>query len=424
MSTLHSSNPYPSQYNVHNNGHYPPGQQHEDPNQYGANDYDDYYPSRGNQHMPGNFDDGEYDEDDDLEWGPDSEGNGQYGHGQFGHSTRLPGGWDDEEEDLPGEEEHHLPRPIPSQPMRHELVRHEPDHDEAEYEGLEHYEAEDEEQEHFPPQHSLPQHHDPKLDLDWPEDASSSSPWSSHPSTLPSRQQPGPSHLEPTPQPGPSRPRPDTAIADDPTSKDNSHHTKPANNQPPKQQHIPPYQAGQNRRPFPRKAPFAAAPTASAGGPADKFRHGRAMKTFKPMSDAITDLATRFYHVSGKPKATLAFQKAEPEMKTIQSLRLKLEEQCKAADKAFESSMGGSSSHHGSAMNEQLVQDVSAIMKTIFSFKQPITNMQKHLKQVIEEMGPVDRYRLFQRENPIITKLMEQVAFTGVKLFIPSVHIG
>ncbi|KIW72911.1 hypothetical protein PV04_01071 [Phialophora macrospora] len=203
--------------------------------------------------------------------------------------------------------------------------------------------------------------------------------------------------------------------ADDPTFPDISHHTNPANTQPPKRQTIAPYQAGNS-------APYQA----TAGGPADKFRNGKAMQTFKPLSSGITNLATQFYHISGKPKATLAFQKAEPEMKTIQSLRLQLEKQCIAADKAFQTSMGrqrGSSSRYSSARDDEPVQDVSEIMKTIGSFKQPFINLNKYMRQVISEMGYVDRYLLFQRENPVAAKLMEQVVFTGAKLFIPLPHL-
>jgi hypothetical protein len=209
-------------------------------------------------------------------------------------------------------------------------------------------------------------------------------------------------------------PEPDQT-ADDPTFPDISQHTNPATAQQPKRQTIAPYQAG-NSGPY----------QATAGGPADKFRNGKAMQTFKPLSSAITNLATQFYHISGKPKATLAFQKAEPEMKNIQSLRLQLEKQCIAADKAFQTSMGrqrGSSSRYSSAQDDEPLQDVSEIMKTIGSFKQPFINLNKYMRQVISEMGYIDRYLLFQRENPVAAKLMEQVVFTALKLFIPLPHL-
>ena len=169
---------------------------------------------------------------------------------------------------------------------------------------------------------------------------------------------------------------------------------------------------------------------ASAGGPADKFRHGKAMATFKPINAAITNMVTQSYHVSGKPKATMAFQKTELEVKKIQTLRMQLETQCVAADKDFQTQMKSSrpeisySSRFGSTAVEDggTVQDVSAVMKTIAAFGQPLRNMNTLMRQVIQEMGYVDRYILFQKQNPVAAKLLEQVIFSGIKLLIPLPH--
>ena len=182
---------------------------------------------------------------------------------------------------------------------------------------------------------------------------------------------------------------------------------------------------------------------ASAGGPADKFRNGKAVRpisglvhfrtvltlleyqmvTFKPISDAITTLLTQSYNISGKPKATLAFQKAELEIKKVQTLRMTMEQQCMAADKAFQSSLSQEKGPNTHAMQPQPVQDVSVIMTTMKAFTQPLMNTSKLMKQVIYEMGYVDRYLLFKKDYPVFSKLMEQVFFTGVKLLIPLPHV-
>jgi hypothetical protein len=104
---------------------------------------------------------------------------------------------------------------------------------------------------------------------------------------------------------------------------------------------------------------------------------------------------------------------------------MQLEKQCIAADKDFTNRMKLNTTpryQSGAAMQEQPVQDVSAIMKTIAAFGQPFRSMNSLMRQVITEMGYVDRYILFQKENPVAAKLLEQVVFSGIKLLIPLPH--
>jgi hypothetical protein len=170
--------------------------------------------------------------------------------------------------------------------------------------------------------------------------------------------------------------------------------------------------------------------TAGGGtGPADAFRHGKAMKKFAGIDKSIIKLLTRFYHISGKPKATRAYDKAEADTKTIKKLREELAGLCETADQQFEDNMSGkkrakSKSRRGDdedddAREEDPVQDVSAIMAKLTEFGRPMRLLNQHVRQIMDEMGYVDRYVQFGREHPVIIKVFEQIVTSSVKMAIP-----